>query len=106
MLNEDYEGNADEMYEYLETAIKKIAYEVVGVGKKRDYRTRWMTEEALQSKKRGGGAYERWLHSKQDEYRDTYKEKKKKATRKFTKAKKEMWDHTYSRIKCEMEFKG
>jgi hypothetical protein len=44
VFNKDYEGNADEIYEYLTTQIKKTAYEVMGVGKKGGYRTSWMTE--------------------------------------------------------------
>jgi hypothetical protein len=51
-------------------------------------------------------AFESWVSSKQDEYKDIFKEEKKEAMREVTKAKNEMWDRTYSRINCKLGFKG
>jgi hypothetical protein len=48
-------------YEYIKTAVKKIAYEVVRKRIKRFCKTNWMTEKALQSKQGKREVFERRL---------------------------------------------
>jgi hypothetical protein len=45
VLNEEFEGSSERMYEYMKNAIRKITHEESSIKIKKNYRTNWKQQK-------------------------------------------------------------
>ena len=104
-IEENFDGNAKEIYEYIKEKTKKIAKETLGTTFKNQRKNHWFTQEIegeIQEKKK---AYMKWLSSKSEMDRNLYTEKKRNLNKRIRSMKNEYWDRKCAEINSYLGYK-
>jgi hypothetical protein len=82
-----YDGNTEELYGYIVNTVKKISYEVLLKESRKVKRNGWISMDILEEIDEKRNAYQKWLSSSKEEYKNRYEEKKHEVRKEVGRAK-------------------